>query len=543
MDRLWAVCLAAVAAGGGLAAAQEPPRTPGKARLYVGVDPKATLSAAVAGKKLDPALALCVKTGGELAGRSNKGVIAIDVPEADKAEATKKVKESQLARNVADLRPATAGDIDPVSKLVIVPISGLVIVHDGRPPTADELKAAGLELVKENKDAKAVLVRPVAGQKVSAETIQKLAGIASVSEIRIERKLTFAPPERNAPVDAPPPAKKGGPLGPASAKSPGAITDPRFVSGELWGIKNAHVAELLAAGVRKSPVVVAVIDTGVQVDHEDLKANIWKNEKEIPGNGVDDDGNGVVDDVTGYDFLAMTGKMEDPVGHGTHCAGTIGAAANGIGVVGVCPEVKIMPLRFMSEDGGSNFDAALCIDYAVKNGAKVISASWGGYDTVPDQVLAGAVERARAKGVLFVAAAGNDGWDNEKSTRHWPSSLDKDNVIAVMAIGDGDTTDFGWWQSNYGKTTVHLAAPGHDIWSTVPKDKYAQYSGTSMATPHVAGAAALLYGRPQFKDADYAAVRKALLDNARQLDKLKDRCVKEATLDLAFLAAAPAPKK
>lgn len=532
MTRLWVVAAATLVAAA--AAAPQDTPAPGKTRLYIGVDPKATLSAPPGERVFSPELELCLASGGTLVGRTEKGVLVIDVPQADKGKATQQVKDTKLAKSVVDVQPAGAGKASPVKRL-------LVKYKPGEKPTPEQLAAAGLKPIpgKESKAGSFLVVEAPEG--VSAETVKKLKGIESVTNAQAERTLRIPPVEKNQGANAPA-AKKGG-IGAAKA---GSITDPYFANGDLWGMKNTHIADVWASGHRKSTVVVAVIDTGIDLDHTDLKGNIWENAAEKNGQpGVDDDGNGHVDDVNGFDFYDMTVKVTDPEGHGTHCAGTIGALANGLGVVGVCHEVKIMPLRFLGPDGGSNADAILCIDYAVEKGAKVISASWGGYGQVPDQFMADAIDRARAKGVLFVAAAGNDGHDNDGNLKHYPSSFGHDNLISVMAVDKSGAIDFGWWKSNFGKTTVHLAAPGHDIWSTVPNNQYAMYSGTSMATPLVAGAAALLYGHQQFATADYKAVRKALIDNVRKdatTSALKDRCTTEGVVDLRFLLAGGKPK-
>jgi subtilisin family serine protease len=277
----------------------------------------------------------------------------------------------------------------------------------------------------------------------------------------------------------------------------GVPNDPYFSTlwamrntGQSGGTANADIDAVSAWDITtgSDDVVVAVIDTGIDHRHPDISANIWTNSGEIPGNGIDDDHNGYIDDVHGYNFVGNDGNSLDLHGHGTHCAGTIGGAGNnGVGVTGVNWRGKIMACRFLDENGsGSVADAIDAINYAVENGAKILSNSWGGGPYTA--ALAAAITNAKNNGVLFVAAAGNDSVDCDSSP-HYPSGYDISNVIAVAAT---DNTDSLAYFSNYGHNTVHLGAPGVNIRSTVLNNGYAYYSGTSMATPHVSGVAALL---------------------------------------------------
>ncbi len=273
--------------------------------------------------------------------------------------------------------------------------------------------------------------------------------------------------------------------------------DPSYSS--LWGMENNGVGGTLDADIdasqawsfgTSSSVVVGVIDTGIDYNHVDLAANIWTNSREIAGNGIDDDRNGYADDTRGWNFVANNNNPMDDNGHGTHVAGTIGAVGNnGIGVAGVAWNVKLMPLKFLDATGsGMLSDAVEAIDYARANGAKIINASWGGGGF--SSALQSAILRFQNAGGIFVAAAGNESANNAV-TASFPANYNLTNVISVAASTRTDTlASF----SNYG-TNVDIAAPGASILSTIPGNRYATYSGTSMATPHVAGAMALLWGQ------------------------------------------------
>ncbi len=281
-------------------------------------------------------------------------------------------------------------------------------------------------------------------------------------------------------------------------------TPPVFPNDEyfsdLWNLHQANdndidAPEAWEMTTGSENVIVSVIDTGIDYDHEDLQANIWRNPGESGGgkenNNVDDDGNGYVDDFRGWDFINRDKEPFDDQGHGTHCAGVIGAVGNnGKGVVGVNWKVKLMALKFLGSDGsGSTADAASAIIYAADNGAKVLSNSWGGGGA--SQALQDAIQYAHDRGALFIAAAGNDGL-NTDSSPNYPSNYDVANVVSVAS---NDRNDGLSSFSNYGRRTVDLSAPGSSIYSTRPLGRYQYLSGTSMATPHVAGACALVWAK------------------------------------------------
>jgi len=278
--------------------------------------------------------------------------------------------------------------------------------------------------------------------------------------------------------------------------------DPSF--GSLWGLtNNGSQGGLVTADINadqawdygtSTSIVTAVIDTGVDYRHQDLAANIWSNRGEIVGNGIDDDRNGYIDDTRGWDFANNDNDPNDDNGHGTHVAGTIGATGNnGIGVTGVAWTAQIMPLKFLDKDGaGALSDAIEAINYARVNGAKVINASWGGGGF--SSALQSAITQFIGVGGVFVAAAGNDGANNA-TTPSYPA-----NYNGVISVGASTRTDALASFSNFG-TNVEIVAPGQSILSTLPGNTYGSLSGTSMATPHVAGAVALLWGQNPTKTA------------------------------------------
>jgi subtilisin family serine protease len=269
-------------------------------------------------------------------------------------------------------------------------------------------------------------------------------------------------------------------------KNTGRNSGGWFNRGKAGEDINAEGVWKLTRGAKE--VKIAVIDTGVDYTHKDLAANMWVNEAEKNGQpGVDDDGNGYIDDVHGYDFANDDGDPQDGHGHGTHCAGNIGALHNRNGIRGVMNKVKMVGIKFLSDSGrGETEHAIKSIDYAVKVGVNLMSNSWGGGEF--SQALMDSIKAADAAGIVFVAAAGNSRADNDARATY-PANYEVDNVITVGSHdGSGKRSSF----SNYGKKTVHVFAPGSNILSTVPGDRYRKMSGTSMACPLAAGAIGLL---------------------------------------------------
>lgn len=310
--------------------------------------------------------------------------------------------------------------------------------------------------------------------------------------------------------------------------------DPAF--GMQWGHGQIDAPAAWRTTTGSDDVVVAVIDSGVDYRHEDLAAQMWVNPNEDPTTPGDDDGNGFKNDIHGIDCANDDSDPMDDAGHGTHVAGTIGAAANNNkGIAGTSWDVKIMALKFMDADGvGYTSDAIQCLYYAVNHGAHITNNSWGGPSF--SRTLQDAIRFAGSRNQLFVAAAGNDGTDNS-ALPQYPASYDLDNVISVAASGRDDAlASF----SNFGASSVDLAAPGVGILSTVPNG-YASYSGTSMASPHVAGAAALLLAADPSLGSDVARLRGALLDNVDPVPALEDKVATGGRLNVARALRPDAP--
>ncbi len=305
-----------------------------------------------------------------------------------------------------------------------------------------------------------------------------------------------------------------------------AVKDPQI--GDQYGLSliNAEAAWAVSRGSKE--IVVADIDTGIDYTHPDLVNNLWQNPKEIAGNNKDDDKNGFVDDMIGWDFRDKNAKPFDDNSHGSHTAGTIAATGgNGVGVSGVAQSTSIMALRFLGGANGSGTaeDAIAAIQYATANGARLTSNSWGG--GAFSQALFDVISEANDKGILFVAAAGNSRSDNDKSPSY-PASYNLPNILSVAAT---DSSDELAGFSNYGAKSVMLAAPGVDVLSTVPGKKYKRLSGTSMACPHVSGAAALILAAyPQLKATELKAL---LMESVDVITDLNGRVQTGGRLNIA----------
>lgn len=361
---------------------------------------------------------------------------------------------------------------------------------------------------------------------------------------------------------------------PAIPASPSQTSGADPLMNKQWGMADIGTQDAWKKTKGSEEMVVAVIDTGVDYTHEDLLPNMWRNAgetgKDAQGrdkstNGVDDDANGYIDDVVGWDFVSNDNKPFDlavePIqllvgggnpGHGTHCAGNVAARGdNGKGIAGVAPKVKIMAIRFISEEGmGTTAGAIKAIRYSVDNGAKVLSNSWGSEgesaDDPDNKALREAIQYAEAKDVLFVAAAGNGhqgkGYDNDTDKMPGvPASYEYDNIVSVAAM---DSAGAKGSFSNWGPKTVDIGAPGVAVFSTTVGGNYSDtvidqygikvtWDGTSMACPHVAGAAALYWSANPTKN--FREVKEAMMRSAKPTNSLKGKVVSDGRLDVKNL--------
>ncbi len=325
--------------------------------------------------------------------------------------------------------------------------------------------------------------------------------------------------------------------------------DPYYTNGSLWGMYGdatspanqfgSQAGEAWAAGkIGSTTIHIGVIDEGTMWSHEDLAGQIWTNPYD-PVDGIDNDGNGYVDDIRGWDFANNDNSTYDGAAddHGTHVSGTIGAiGGNGKGVVGVCWKIKMITLKFLGSSGGTTANAIKAIDYVtdlkLRHGINIPATnnSWGGGGF--SQALQDAIERANQANILFVAAAGNSGANND-ATPTYPASYPNANIIAVAAItSTGALASY----SNYGATTVDLGAPGSSIWSTVPSKSgkssaYTSYSGTSMAAPHVTGGVALYAASNP--GASAATIKAAILNSVVPTASLSGKCVTGGRLNVS----------
>jgi subtilisin family serine protease len=325
--------------------------------------------------------------------------------------------------------------------------------------------------------------------------------------------------------------------------------DFRYLNGDLWNLRNTGIyggkpgADIKATEAwdiqrTAADVIIAVIDTGIRLTHEDLAPNLWVNPGESGAgllgldkrqNFLDDDSNGFIDDVHGINAILGLGLPLDDYGHGTHVSGTIGAAGNNVvGVVGVAWQVQLMSIKAFDALGKAAIsDLVTSIDYACAKGARIINASWGD-PSFTSSALYDAVDRARQAGVLFIAAAGNSNADND-ALPLYPASYALDNVIAVLATDRIDERA-GW--SNYGANSVHLGAPGSPVfscWNGSDTD-YRNYDGTSMAAPQVAGACALLWSREPWLT--YQQVRARVLSTVDVLPNLQGKTITGGRLNV-----------
>lgn len=320
--------------------------------------------------------------------------------------------------------------------------------------------------------------------------------------------------------------------------------DPSYLSNEQWGLNAENDIDIDAPEAWDSRntaanITIAIIDTGIRLDHEDLAGNLWVNPGEFAGNSGDDDNNGHIDDIHGYNALTPTGPPTDDNGHGTHVAGIAGAIGNNSkGIAGVAWEVQLMAVKALNSDGkGSTSNIVKGIDYAVENGAHIINASWG---SESDSVsISQAIERAKNKAILFVAAAGNEG----SSRASFPGRSPLNNVITVGSVDQfGSSSHF----SNQSNTDVDIMAPGERIlstWHDAP-DAYSLQDGTSMAAPLVSGALALTLA--QYPNDSLAIQKQRLLDSSVKNEFLQFACASSGIVNLnnaLAMAHVPIPPR
>ena len=347
------------------------------------------------------------------------------------------------------------------------------------------------------------LVRGFGNPAAIKNTIERLPSVASISTNNVVRATEWS-------------------NDPESSKLWGLNNQGQVING-VAGTPDADIdlPEALAHATVQTQVVVGIVDTGIDYNHPDLRDNMWKNPGEIAGNNRDDDGNGFIDDVYGFNFVNNTGNPMDDDEHGTHVAGTIAASLNNSqGVAGIASgAAKLMAIKFLDANGSGTYANAIrALNYATMMSSrgvnlKVLNNSWGGYGTVP--ALEDAVNATNAAGMLFVASAGNESNDNDGEFKAIPASYAASNIISVAATNNLDElVSF----SNYGATTVDLAAPGVGILSTTPGNRYQSFNGTSMAAPHVAGALALAWAC--HPDKTSTEIQDALFGSVDALDSL-----------------------
>jgi subtilisin family serine protease len=403
--------------------------------------------------------------------------------------------------------PATAAIQNPASRAQMAPDRLLVRFKDGSTP--------GQRRAINNKLRARVLSesRSVSGLQVVRATSPSTLG-ATLDAYRRDPNVLYAEPDYRVRFDETLPND-------AMFEQLWALRNTGQSGGRSGADINAARAWDLATG--RADVYVGVVDSGVDYNHADLAANVWSNAGEIAGNGVDDDGNGYVDDVHGINGFSGSGDPMDHFGHGTHVAGTIAAQGNnGIGVAGVNWNAKVIACSLLDADSLGAFvsGAVRCLDYLydlkTRRGLDVVATnnSWG-WIGGPSRALQDAIGRQHAAGILFVASAGNNALDTSEIA-HYPASYDLPNVISVAATDD---TDHKAIFSNYGRTSVHIAAPGVAVLSTTPGDSYEAHSGTSMASPHVTGVLALL--KAQDPGRDWIKLKNLLLAGGAEVDSMR----------------------
>jgi hypothetical protein len=400
--------------------------------------------------------------------------------------------------------PSTTLDHDPLAEApppAVVPNQLLVRFHPGIsiPQRDQALRQVGPQLKRVRHLATpgprrraSTVPAPLFDQVVLVETTDPVAAQRAATELAGQPGVWYVEPNYRLRL----------------FDSPGERTPNDFEFGAQWALRNSgqqagqpgndiRAAEAWAV-IREAPgVPVAVIDTGIDYYHPDLEPNVWVNPGEIPGNGLDDDGNGYIDDVHGYDFVSQDSDPMDDHSHGSHVAGIIGAAGdNRIGVAGVCWQVPLMAIKAFDDKGEASVASVVeALRYAADNGARIINASWGHTDR--SRTLHDAVAEAWEAGLLIVAAAGNERSD----VAPFPAAFEPAVTVAALNPKAGRAMF-----SNFG-AFVDLAAPGEAVLSPTPNARYDLFSGTSMAAPHVSGVAALIWARhPEYTNIEVANI-------------------------------------
>ena len=323
-------------------------------------------------------------------------------------------------------------------------------------------------------------------------------------------------------------------------KTVSQFNDPRaskvwsFDDAEYFGV-SVDAAYKLYSTQATTPVIVAVIDTGVDYTHEDLKDVMWMNPNEIPGNGIDDDNNGYVDDVYGINVVVRDSKgvattnVKDAHSHGSHVSGTIAAKQNNkLGIAGIASNARIMAIRGVPNNTDeTDINIAEAFIYAAKNGAKIINCSFGKGSNEGKNLIPDTLQYIQDNyGVLVVAAAGNSSQDIDRSPTY-PASHKNDNLLIVASSTSSNTLS-GF--SNYGKISVDVAAPGSSIYSTTPGNRYENMSGTSMASPTTVGVAAEVLSH--YPNLTPIQLKKVLMDSVTPVARFKDKVVSGGRIDL-----------
>ncbi len=427
--------------------------------------------------------------------------------------------------------PAAAAAGDQIWRPHLVPGAGSFAPPAGQDPSSARAYVPGQLLVEFRAGVSGVAVRAAARGAGALVSRRLPDGAAAAGRtLVLVSSSTQSTPELAARFDADPSVAN---VSPNYLRYVDVIPpDDPGLAGQ-WGLGDVRAGDAWQTTTGSDEVVVASIDTGVDVLHQDLAANMWHNPGEVPGNGVDDDNNGYVDDVYGIDTAYNDSVPMDDYGHGTHTSGIMAAAGdNGVGIAGMGWSTRIMALKFITyEGGGTDADAIECIDYAVRekldHGVNVvaINASWGG--GASNLFLRNAIKHAGDAGIVFCASAGNDAMSNDNHP-HYPSSYDCPTIVSVAATApDGRLAYFSDW----GRVSVDIAAPGEDILSSLPDGAYASWSGTSMATPFVTGTVALCAAQYPGETALERVDR--LLGSARKVEAFKTRWVSGGTLDAA----------